>query len=445
MTVKKSKRVVVKLPVKKAQKSQRPKRARRPLHGMLKTVGGMVGGYFGGATGADIGSTAGKLISRITGFGDYRVSKNSISMGNSVPSFRGQNQGVRMCHSEFLTNITGSVGFSIQSFAINPGLLRTFPWLSMVAKNYEDYEMHGLVFMYRPTSGTAISSSSSALGVVVMSTQYDATDPPFFNKQQMESYEFASSVAPFKECIHPVECARRANVMDNLFLRSGPPPAGTDIRFCDMGNFQIATEGMQSAYTVGELWVSYDVSFSKPRIPTNPPPVFYGKYRSSPSNTASDTLIGGTAGFVATPGSFFPSVVPSGNGLVLTAPGYYFIAIACKSGNPGTNNATVVSNFTGGVITLENCQIFNNNTSPSRDGVGTGGNCSVSLVLLNVNAAGTGAANTVTFTGNGMGMGTGTTDIVVFPFLPSQLSLSEGFQNISIQEEPERKYCSWYS
>jgi hypothetical protein len=273
-------------------------KAARRVGSVIPALSGLAGSFLGGPAGGAVGLAAGKLISAITGFGDYKISRNSISMGNTVPSFRQGGDGIQVCHREFIRNVVGSTTFSLQTFPINPGMTSTFPWLSLMGSHFEEYEMRGLVFEYRPSSGSAISSSSSALGVVVFATDYDAANPSFANKQQMESYEFSTSTVPFNGCLHPVECARRMNVLDNLYLRTADV-SGTDIRLYDMGNFQYATEGMQSAYTVGELWVSYDVTFRKPRIPITSLPSTSGLYaniKESPSLTADPSNFFGTGG-----------------------------------------------------------------------------------------------------------------------------------------------------
>lgn len=186
-------------------------------------------------------------------------------MGQTIPSFRQSGGGVEICHREFIIDITGSTAFNLLNYFINPGLSNIFPWLSAVAENFEEYEMKGLVFEFRPTSGSAVSSTSSALGTVILATDYNVLSPNFINKQQMESYEFSTSVVPFNAAMHPVECAPNANPLRNLYIRSTAIQTDADARMYDLGNFQIATVGMQSSYVVGELWVTYHVLLKKPR------------------------------------------------------------------------------------------------------------------------------------------------------------------------------------
>lgn len=291
------------------RKAAMPKGNRRnAVPGLLSSLGGLAGNYLGGPLGGAAGMAAGKILSQITGFGDYKVNTNTVVAGNSVASFRQGGDGVTICHREFLKDIVGSVDFELQDFPINPGLLTTFPWLSQVAVNFEEFEMMGLVFEYRPSSGSAISSTSSALGVVIMATDYDVLNPLFATKQQMESYEYSNSMVPFQVCMHPVECKRNVNVLNNLYVREGPVPASADQRFYDMGRFQIATQGMQSAYVVGELWVSYDVRLRKPRLPASTPSA-YAHLEGFPFGTVSEEEPFGSGGGRFTPTSNLPGLV----------------------------------------------------------------------------------------------------------------------------------------
>lgn len=360
--------------------------------GLLGQLGFGVGSLLGGPAGGLTGLAAGKLISRITGFGDYKVNRNSISNGNSVPTFGSAGKGMRVMHREFLTDITGSVSFLNRTYPINPGLITTFPWLSLIAADFEECDFEGLVFEYRPTSGTAVSSTSSALGVVILATDYDALNPSFTTKQQMESYEFATSTVPFAGCIHPVECARGANVLNSFYIRNGSPPPGADLRLYDLGNFEIATQGMQSAYIVGELWVSYDVVFKKPRLPKTITAPSYIRFRGFPTFSASTATPFGAGGTDVLE-NFLPGVTTVNNNVVLADPGYYLLNYAWRDGSAGNSRVAVTTYgvnviaqpFLTGGLTIQT--VLNGSASL----------CSV-LCCVRVLSAGTGAANYVTTT-----------------------------------------------
>lgn len=243
------------------------------LSGLGEGLGGMAGGFLGGPAGAGIGKflggKLGHLASTITGFGDYEVDDNSLLKGGMpVPQVvNSMDKGTTIVrHCEYIGDVKSSIGFTIDTFDLNPGLPNTFPWLAQTANSYEQYRFRGMIIEFRTTSSNAVlsSSASTALGSVMMATQYDVADPLFVDKRTMLNHEYSNSTDPSKSAIHLIECKKSLNVMSNQFTRSGPPPAGTDPRMYDLGRFTIATVGCQNdGGTIGELWISYEVELLK--------------------------------------------------------------------------------------------------------------------------------------------------------------------------------------
>jgi hypothetical protein len=303
----------------------------------------------GKSVGAMAGEVAGKLFRTITGFGDYKVSENTLTNGNDPPIFTNGKRATMIRHREYIGDVQGSTAFTAQyALNINPGLSSTFPWLSGIAEEYEQYRIHGLVFEFKTTSATAVSSTNTALGTVILSTQYNANNNPFTDKLHQENYEFAISTIPSQSILHPVECARNQTSVDELYTRTGTPIGTTDLRLYDMGVFQLSTVGMQAGVTnIGELWCTYDVEFLKPKLPllgnvatdmhmilntaitsTN----YFGATSASYTNGASSqTLIQPlwlsptTVNLGILPvGSYFFCLQISGSATAITAPGIAF-------------------------------------------------------------------------------------------------------------------------
>jgi len=184
-------------------------------------------GPYGATLGGLAGRGLGAGLSRITGNGDYVVG-NSLLPGMSTGNVSFGNGSIRVTHREFIQDIVSSTTFSIQGLEINPGLARSFPFLSQLAQNFEVYQMHGLVFEYRPTCGDAIASTNNAMGVVVQCVQYNSTNLLFQTKQQMEAYEGAVSCAPYNGSLCGVECEPGSLPLRRLYIRSSGIPAGQD-------------------------------------------------------------------------------------------------------------------------------------------------------------------------------------------------------------------------
>lgn len=240
--------------------------------GMVNRGARTLGNWIGNETGIPGAGTAlgnaSSWLSRAFGFGDYTVRGNTfMEEGNNIAQFKSHGT-IEFAHREFIMDISSSTGFVNAAYPINPGNGTLFPWLSTLAKNFEQYEMLGLIFEFKSTSATAVGSVNTGLGTVIMATDYDVLDAPYLDKRAMEVSEFSTSAAPFRSQIHPIECDPKQNVMKALFIQPGNNISAypDDPRFSAMGNFQIATSGMQATSVIGELWVSYHVRLSKPQL-----------------------------------------------------------------------------------------------------------------------------------------------------------------------------------
>lgn len=270
-----------------------------------RTLGALGSTYagFGPSIGSSIGGVAGRgahsLIKTITGFGDYNVSKNSLVYNrDSIPEFTHANPRCTMItHREFIQDISGSVDFAKNEFRINPSIDTTFPWLAAVAQNYEQYVVQGMVFEFKTTSATAIGSTNTALGTVIMATQYNSLAAEFQTKQQMENYEFSMSSIPSASMLHPIECDPAQTQCGGIFNIANPSDGSGDRRLYDMGRFTIATVGMQAPAVIGELWVTYKICFLKPKLRASDEDALL-LYQSVPSSIATGSPFGDVDGWL---------------------------------------------------------------------------------------------------------------------------------------------------
>lgn len=275
--------------------------------------------------------TATRFLNWVSGRGDYKVSANSLVDSGAPPSFVSDGSGFRVRHREYIRDIVSpGAAFNNYPLAINPGLPETFPWLSSIAANFEEYELHGLLFEFRTLSAVAVSSTNTALGAVVLATNYDVYDPAFSNKQQMEAYEFSCSGPPCASLLHPVECAPRQTVNPLKYVRTnGTVPPSGDLRMYDMGLFQIATVGQQAQSSIGELWVTYDIKFLKPKLPAVVGEII-------PATSIACTPISGVGDFSSTklmPGSTIDVDILSPTSFRINRNGRFVIRLMANSTN----------------------------------------------------------------------------------------------------------------
>lgn len=332
-----------------------------PIGQALRLAGGVAGSLIGQA---NAGRQLGAGISRIFGQGDYQVQSNSLVKGGP-PAFASMNTGMRMAHREYIADVTSSFFFKNTTYDINPMSSTTFPWLSKIAANFEEYTIKGLVFYFNTTSGNAISSTNNALGVVGMVSVYDPTDAPLASKREAEDYAGCVAGVPSSSLLHPVECKPRANVLDRLYIQTTNLTNPEDKKFYSLGTLNVFTQGMQqSDVTIGELWVSYDVEFHNPKIlPVGTLYQAAGKFYGVTTTQATNKILGAESftfngnlggGYNGGDGNIY---LPSG-----TAPGYYLINISCSSGSvssllnyvSSTSNLITTKLYQGDSVSLTN-------------------------------------------------------------------------------------------
>lgn len=267
----------------------------------------------------------------ITGHGDYTL--NGGKLAGSVPYIRNTKRGFIIQNREYIQDIASGLGaataFDISGFNLNPGVSSTFPWLSAIARNFEEYKFHGLVFEFKTLSVDAIAASTVNIGSVFMACDYNVLHGPFTSKQAVENYEFSVSGKPSQTLLLPIECKRAQTPVSTLYVRDDATVVGpSDLRLYDLGLMCIGTQGLPApAASIGELWVSYEVEFFKPNIISGGPPSGGGgggevscsnRWNLMNSGTAGWTSYqnaagGGIFGYYSTTyaTSAFPSVSPS--------------------------------------------------------------------------------------------------------------------------------------
>jgi hypothetical protein len=219
------------------------------------------------SVGSQIGRNLGMTFSKVTGWGDYDVAANTLVRPSAVPDFG--TQSIRVTHKEYLGNVIGSTDFASTIYRLNPGISDSFPWLAGIARNYQQYRFNGMLFQFVSTSAFALNSINSALGKVILATNYNAEDPAFDSTVAMLSTQFSNYGRPAESLTHAIECAPQETPDNVYYIRTDLEQKGKDLRFTDLGFVQLATEGMQSDSEVGGLWVTYDVTFLKPIINQN--------------------------------------------------------------------------------------------------------------------------------------------------------------------------------
>jgi len=227
----------------------------------------------GGSMAMGAARAAGRVFS---GQGEY-TANNLVSGGDPIPSFAPTADGssVVISHREYIGDVyapPGAVTFQNTAYSVNPGIERTFPWLSQIAQNYDEYTIHQLMFSYRSTVSD-FAAASGQIGQVIMATIYNASADPFSDKSAMMQYDSSMSTKTSESMIHGVECdPKKLSGPMGRFVRANPVLVGQDINQYDHGLFNIAVTETPTGYAnqaMGELWVSYTIELRKPKFFVN--------------------------------------------------------------------------------------------------------------------------------------------------------------------------------
>jgi len=296
-------------------KSRAPRRAR---------------GNRGGPLGTDWnprGQIRGSIFETMDPFGSGWEEKSGMLGVGNTRGIRQTKRDMVIEESEFVAAVTvaNQPNFNNVAYPINPGQAALFPWLSTIAKQFERYHFEKLAFIFKKE--VSEFNAAGAAGKVVMSVDFDAADPPPGTKQQMEDTIPHADAMPCQSFSLPLSPSdlNSANTLGR-YVRTGGLPGGTDIKTTDVGNLNVATQGVPSNVEIGELHVAYRVRLIKPVLENlagapanNQASMFITTAPQALVTTALKVLPGGGAGSVNGLGINLAggvTVPPAGNYLV---------------------------------------------------------------------------------------------------------------------------------
>lgn len=236
-----------------------------------------------------------------------------------APKIAQTRDNCRIMHRELISSVVGSTDFTVQnSFPLNPGMSKTFPWLSSMARSWEQYKFHKLKFCYFTRTG------STTVGSMMMAPDYDAADTAPQSEQIASSYEDVTEDAPWKDIVCNLPPSRLNSNLQRKFLRSGPLGPNLDIKSYDSGNlFVITIDGQNVNW--GKLWVEYDVEFFIPQLPPTGIVNVQGGEVVMGTSISAESIFGALP--TMTPSSL--GIIPSAFGtLTFESPGSYVVYIS---------------------------------------------------------------------------------------------------------------------
>lgn len=170
---------------------------------------------------------------------------------------RSSTNSYRIKKSEFIGSVTDAASFTVTGHSLNPGISGTFPWLSVIAADWEEYTFHYLEFEYVSRAPATITSS------VILAPDYDALDAPPTTEAVLTAYQDAVEDSAWKN----IRCfLNKASMFPNggfKYVRT--VAVAGDLKTYDAGNFFYSVDGAGTT-VIGKLWVHYDVEFRTPHI-----------------------------------------------------------------------------------------------------------------------------------------------------------------------------------
>jgi hypothetical protein len=166
---------------------------------------------------------------------------------------------IRFKHSEYVADLASdhTKEFVRTPFSINPGDESLFPWLSKLADNFEQYEFHSLEFSFSTMQPT------TSVGYMILAVDYDASDVnDHLSKGDFLAFDGAAK-CPIWSGVS-IRCPP-SNLKGRRFVRGSPPKGTFDIKMYDLGTLETVNY-CNATQTVGELYVSYDVTLYIPEV-----------------------------------------------------------------------------------------------------------------------------------------------------------------------------------
>tara|TARA_B110000305_G_C19461537_1_gene654789 strand:- start:3923 stop:5749 length:1827 start_codon:yes stop_codon:yes gene_type:complete len=220
-------------------------------------------------------SRAAGAASAYMGRGSYKSNGLITGSASTMPRMKNMNDetgSLIVSHRERLMDVFAPAdsGFHQDVFTVSPGIEKTFPWLSQIAANYEEYEMVQCVFEYDGHSLVGINDTLEVQGSLIMATQMNVKDKPFRDRHEMERFPHASKCAQHGSMAHGVECDPRKIQGDgHRYIRMGGLTKDEDARDFDHAKFTIGqynTPTELAGKEIGQLFVYYTVKLMKPKI-----------------------------------------------------------------------------------------------------------------------------------------------------------------------------------
>jgi hypothetical protein len=191
----------------------------------------------------------------------------------SAPRIRGAaDNAVLITHSELISDVrlmdvdTFTFPQTLAKYYVNPGMGRTFPWLSNIAANFGFYRFRGVRFEFISSSPTSVG------GEVEIVFDPDASNAAPISKSSLMNFKTSARGPPYQKLSlsvpQSVSSAQGRN--GRRPVRSAESGFASDVLpIYDAGSLYFRAVGPEPLTTCGELWVHYEVELYNPQSVDN--------------------------------------------------------------------------------------------------------------------------------------------------------------------------------
>lgn len=177
------------------------------------------------------------------------VSISRRVMMKSKPNVTAGSKGVLITHREMIGQIISSastLGYSVDSFTLNPGKYATFPWLSNIAGNFDRYIMRKLRFY------TISNQSTSVAGRVGLGFDVDSTDVAPADRNEFFALTYHAECAPWDTVVLDIPCDAKERFVNSHTT--------SDSKLIDMGQIHFMSDAITAVSTaLSDVVVEYAV------------------------------------------------------------------------------------------------------------------------------------------------------------------------------------------
>jgi len=272
-------------------------------------------------------------------------------MTSTAPRFGSVGKSFVVRHRECIAPVFGSAtaSYAVASYALNPGMGTTFPWLSGIATRFESYKYNQLRFEYVPQSSTA------STGYVDIVPDFDPSDAAPLNHMNASSYSGMVSVSTWAGVGVDVVRANLTNFAKSRFVRTGALMPNLDLKTYDTGNLFVCTASQGSTNQIGWLYATYTVVFTIPQIDSGGEQSGEGMLElHSASGVTSNIVAASTLSGIFTPAGLTTFNLPYGHWLVqFFSRGYKVMSTAYTALSNVTNLFTSVTGYSVAGVDLD--------------------------------------------------------------------------------------------